>query len=123
MWTPSRRTILAISTCAIAQKENYHGAYDPSAPPVFKTKPNAFLAACVQGRKPGRALDVGMGSGRNSLHLASEGWQVTGFDIAREGVEQARREAEKRGLRIDARVEDENTFDFGESRWDLIVLT
>ncbi len=120
---PSRRSLLCYPVCVFAQKENYHGAYDPSALRVFNAKPNAFLAACVQGRKPGRALDVGMGAGRNSLFLASLGWLVTGFDIARDGVEQARREAEKRGLRIDARVEDENTFDFGEARWDLVVLT
>jgi len=123
MWTPNRRTVLTLSSCAFAQKENYHGAYDPSTAPVFNTKPNAFLAACIQGRKPGVALDVGMGAGRNSIYLAEQGWRVVGFDIARAGVEQARRESLQRGLRIEARVADENEFDFGEARWNLVVLT
>ena len=29
---------------------------------------NAFLASVVEGRKPGTALDVGMGNGRNSIY-------------------------------------------------------
>ena len=31
--------------------------------------------------KPGTALDVGMGQGRNALFLARQGWDVTGFDV------------------------------------------
>ena len=38
---------------------------------VFNHNPNAFLVECVRNRKPGKALDVGMGSDRNSLYLAS----------------------------------------------------
>ncbi len=50
---------------------------------------NKFLAETVKGRKPGTALDIGMGQGRNSLFLAALGWQVTGFDISEVGVKQA----------------------------------
>ena len=50
---------------------------------------NKFLAESVKGRKPGKALDIGMGQGRNSLFLAALGWQVTGFDISEVGVKQA----------------------------------
>jgi 2-polyprenyl-3-methyl-5-hydroxy-6-metoxy-1,4-benzoquinol methylase len=53
---------------------------------------------CIKGRKPGHALDVGMGNGRNSIALAQAGWQVTGFDIASLGVEQARAKAAQLGL-------------------------
>ena len=41
--------------------------------PVFNTKPNAFLADAIKGRKPGKALDIGMGQGRNSIFLAQQG--------------------------------------------------
>jgi 2-polyprenyl-3-methyl-5-hydroxy-6-metoxy-1,4-benzoquinol methylase len=40
----------------------------------------------VEARKPGRALDIGMGQGRNSVFLALKGWDVTGFDISDEGA-------------------------------------
>ncbi|HEV3485618.1 MAG TPA: hypothetical protein VG106_09440 [Vicinamibacterales bacterium] len=50
--------------------------------PSFNTAPNAFLVSVVENRKPGTALDVGMGEGRNALYLAKLGWDVTGFDPA-----------------------------------------
>jgi ubiquinone/menaquinone biosynthesis C-methylase UbiE len=77
---------------------DYYGAYTPGAEPQFNHKPNAFLVECVRNRRPGKALDVGMGSGRNSLYLASHGWDVTGFDIADVAVAQARHRAKKLGV-------------------------
>ena len=82
---------------------------------------NKFLAETVKGRKPGTALDIGMGQGRNSLFLAALGWQVTGFDISEVGVKQALAEAQKRDLKIDARVGDVDKFDYGTNKWDLVV--
>ncbi len=54
--------------------------------PGFSTNANALLVSAVTGRKPGRALDVGMGQGRNAVFLAVEGWNVTGFDISDVGL-------------------------------------
>ena len=82
---------------------------------------NKFLAETVKGRKPATALDIGMGQGRNSLFLAALGWQVTGFDISEVGVKQALAEAQKRDLKIDARVGDVDKFDYGRNKWDLVV--
>src|SRR3954463_13507520 len=82
---------------------------------------NKFLAEAVKGRKPGTALDIGMGQGRNSLFLAALGWQVTGFDISEVGVKQAIAEAKKRDVKLDARVADADKFDYGKDRYDLIV--
>jgi hypothetical protein len=39
--------------------------------PRFNANPNTFLVQMMQGRKPGHALDVGMGQGRNAIYLAS----------------------------------------------------
>ena len=82
---------------------------------------NKFLAEQVKGRAPGKALDIGMGQGRNSLFLAALGWEVTGFDISEVGVKQAKAEAEKRGLKINASVGDVDKFDYGKDRYDLVV--
>ena len=49
---------------------------------TFSAEPNAFLVRMISGRKPGRALDVAMGQGRNSIWLASQGWSVMGFDVS-----------------------------------------
>jgi SAM-dependent methyltransferase len=82
---------------------------------------NKFLAEAVKGRKPGKALDIGMGQGRNSLFLAALGWEVTGFDISEVGVKQAQAEAQKRGLKVNAQVGDVDKFNYGKAQYDLVV--
>jgi len=91
--------------------------------PGFNTKPNALLVSAVSGRKPGRALDVGMGQGRNAVFLAAEGWNVTGFDISDVGLEVARKNAARVGVKINAVSKSREEFDFGVAQWDLIVIT
>ena len=94
-----------------------------SPKPAFNTQPNAFLVRMVQGRKPGRALDVGMGQGRNAIFLAAQGWNVTGFDPAERAVAAAIQEAKARGVTLTTEIVGSEKFDFGRNRWDLIVLS
>jgi 2-polyprenyl-3-methyl-5-hydroxy-6-metoxy-1,4-benzoquinol methylase len=89
----------------------------------FIDKPNALLASVVDTLRPGRALDVAMGQGRNTIFLAQKGWEATGFDIAQHGLKVARETAAKAGLKIQALAEDVATFDYGTAKWDLIVMT
>jgi SAM-dependent methyltransferase len=90
---------------------------------MFSAAPNAFMMRTIAGRKPGRALDVAMGQGRNALWLASQGWEVTGFDISPVGIDAARNEAHRRGLRIETLVTPYEDFDWGKQKWDLIVFS
>jgi len=83
--------------------------------------PNRLLADVVQGKTPGRALDIGMGQGRNSLFLARLGWDVTGVDISDKGIEIAKKEAEKANLKVNCVVADFATFDTGKDQWDLVA--
>jgi SAM-dependent methyltransferase len=105
-----------------AERRAYDDIYSKQ-PELFSAAPNAFLVRTVSGRPPGRALDVGMGQGRNALWLASQGWTVTGFDLSPVAIEQARREAEKRGLTIDALVKPYQEYEWGIAKWDLIVFS
>jgi SAM-dependent methyltransferase len=89
----------------------------------FSAKPNALLVSTVKGRKPGRALDVGMGQGRNAVFLAVEGWDVTGFDISKVGLDVANKNAERLGVKITSVLKSREEFDFGVAQWDLIVIT
>jgi SAM-dependent methyltransferase len=88
----------------------------------FNPAPSKFLVEMVKGRKPGLALDVAMGQGRNALYLASQGWRVTGIDISDEGLRQAREAAAARKLTIEAINASADTWDFGVAKWDLVVL-
>ena len=50
---------------------------------------------------PGRALDVGCGTGRDAVHLAARGWAVTGVDSIPRALDAARRRARKAGVNVD----------------------
>jgi SAM-dependent methyltransferase len=68
---------------------------------VWTAEPNRFVVAEVQDLAPGRALDIAAGEGRNSVWLASRGWQVTAVDFSAAGLDKGRRLAEARGVTID----------------------
>jgi SAM-dependent methyltransferase len=100
-----------------------YGGHDP----IFVQTPNALLAGAIldrkPDRKPGKALDFGMGQGRNTVFLAMQGWDVTGFDPSEEGVRIAQANAAKAGVKIRTVVASDEQFDFGVAQWDLIVMT
>jgi 2-polyprenyl-3-methyl-5-hydroxy-6-metoxy-1,4-benzoquinol methylase len=93
------------------------------AKPIFTEQPNAFLVSAIRDLKPGRALDFGMGQGRNAVFLAQQGWDVTGFDPAEEAVRIANKNAASVGVKIKTIVARDDQFDFGAAQWDLIVVT
>jgi len=94
-----------------------------TTPPArIRTDANQFLARVTQDLKPGTALDIGMGVGRNALFLARRGWAVTGIDISDVGVDKAARQALAEGLPLTAVRADMFTFDFGRERYDLIAF-
>jgi len=88
----------------------------------FNLEPNAWLVKAAKGLKPGRALDVAMGQGRNAVWLASQGWDVTGYDIAGEGLKIAREAAAARGTRVNTVFSSTADFDFGRDQWDLVAI-
>ena len=91
--------------------------------PPFRTSASQFLARMVDGRKTGRALDVAMGQGRNSLFLAAAGWDVTGYDISEGGMAAANAAAARAGVKINTVHATHEAFDYGIAQWDLIVET
>ena len=93
----------------------------PKAP--FNRAPNAFLAEMIKGVKPGRSLDVGMGQGRNTIYLAQHGWDSVGFDPADRAVAAAQQQAAAAKVKITTEVAREEEFEWGNARWDLVVLS
>jgi SAM-dependent methyltransferase len=108
--------------CPGANSQTFDRTYKSEAAP-FNEEPNAFMVEAVRGLKPGRALDVAMGQGRNSIYLAKTGWEVTGFDISAEGLAIAQKAAAEAGVTINTVHKGWENFDFGKERWDLIVLS
>ena len=60
----------------------------------------------INSHPPGRALDMGCGTGTNAITLAQHGWQVNGVDFAWRAVRIARRKAQRAGVDVDLRVGD-----------------
>jgi ubiquinone/menaquinone biosynthesis C-methylase UbiE len=89
----------------------------------FKTAPNAFLIEATETIKPGgKALDVGAGMGRNGVHLAKLGWDVTGIDLSAQGLAVMKADAEKAGLKVETVKTSYQDYDFGKERWDLVAM-
>ena len=88
----------------------------------FNRQPSRLLADAIRERKPGRALDLGMGEGRNTIYLAQQGWQATGVDLSDVAVAQAKARAAQLHVNLTAIVENLDGYDFGKSQWDLVTL-
>jgi SAM-dependent methyltransferase len=51
--------------------------------------------------EPGRALDVGCGTGRDAVYLTKRGWRVTGIDFAEDALAKARVRAADEGVQVE----------------------
>ncbi len=63
----------------------------------------AELIALAEGPDalmPGKALDIGCGTGTQAVYLAKRGWQVTGIDIVDRALDVARRRARAEGVDV-----------------------
>jgi SAM-dependent methyltransferase len=85
--------------------------------------PTPLLIETAASLKPGRALDLACGAGRNALWLAQHGWEVTAADGAVTAIEFLHSRASNQGLKISAVVADleKDEFNIEPSRWDLIL--
>jgi len=73
-----------------------HAAHDP----IESHEPDPSLAAIAGGLRPGRALDLAAGDGRNAIWLAAHGWDVTAVDFSAVALERARGAAEAAGVEV-----------------------
>jgi ubiquinone/menaquinone biosynthesis C-methylase UbiE len=60
----------------------------------------------LSNHTPGRAIDLGCGTGTNVVTLAQHGWQVTGVDFAPRAIRIAKRKARHAGIRVNLQVGD-----------------
>ncbi|MFI9550860.1 class I SAM-dependent methyltransferase [Nonomuraea endophytica] len=72
--------------------------------------PRAELVELVRSGRlaPGRAVDLGCGTGANAIFLARHGFEVTGLDFASAALAKARRNADRAGAGVRF-VEDDLT--------------
>jgi tellurite methyltransferase len=82
--------------------------------------PTPLLVETAQKLKPGGALDLACGTGRNAVWLAEHGWTVTAVDGSASAIETLR----QRCPAVDARAGDLEKHEFAitEANWDLIAV-
>jgi SAM-dependent methyltransferase len=57
------------------------------------TVPTPLVELIAQYPAPGRALDIGCGTGRDAVYLAARGWTVTGVDSVPRALDAAKQRA------------------------------
>ena len=117
------RRLKLLRTEHAALEADFYSRYYLDSKSNFNHAPNAFLVEVMTGLRPGVALDYAMGQGRNSIYLASLGWQVWGFDPAEAGVAIAQKQARLLGLILHTSAVPDSEYDFGKERFDLILFS
>lgn len=104
-----------------AEREHWNETFRTGAAP-FKKTANQFLIDVTRGRRPGTALDIATGQGRNVIYLAQQKWKVTGVDISDEGLKILKETAAAQKLKVTTVQEDIDKYDLGTGKWDLVTL-
>lgn len=80
-----------------------------------------FIESEIDHNKNIRILDVGCGTGRHSIELASRGYSVTGIDLSESMINKAMEYTGKLGLNIDFKVADARELKF-KNEFDLAIM-
>ena len=79
------------------------------------------LMAFINNHPPGRALDLGCGTGTNAITLAERGWRVIGIDFVHRAIRKGNQKARQANMEIDFRVNDVTRIDNINGPFDLIL--
>ncbi len=79
------------------------------------------LLTFITTHQPGRALELGCGTGTNALSLAKAGWRVTAVDFAYRAIQIAKRKAQREGAEIDFHWENVTRLKSINGPFDLIL--
>lgn len=89
---------------------------------VWTAEPNRFVVTEVEALRPGRALDVACGEGRNAVWLAADGWDAVGVDFSPVALDKARGLAGRAGVQVDFVLADVTSYEPPAGGFDLVVI-
>ncbi len=104
-------------------KEWWSKKYQESDGYLFGKEPSPFLAENVEFLRKGETFDVAMGEGRNSVFLASKGFNVTGVDFAERAVERAKALAAEKKVKLELKSQSLDFFLIPLMKYDTILVT
>ena len=79
------------------------------------------LVAFIESHSPGRALDLGCGTGTNVITLSRAGWETVGVDFVGKAIRKARQKARQAGIQASFYVDDVTRLEKIKDRFDLIL--
>ncbi len=77
---------------------------------IYGTKPNTFFKNWVDKQKPANILFPAEGEGRNAVYAATKGWEVTAFDLSKEGKKKALLLADDYNVQIKYEISSAETY-------------
>jgi SAM-dependent methyltransferase len=91
---------------------------------IWTADANRFVAEEVSSLKPGTALDLAAGEGRNAVWLAEQGWQVRAVDLSDVAIDKATQLAARRNVAdgIEFQAADLKDYEPEEASFDLVML-
>lgn len=75
----------------------------------------------IEQHPPGRAIDLGCGTGTNLMTLGNAGWLVTGVDFAIKAIAQARAKLMEAGIPGEVRAGDVSRIEVVQGSYDLVL--
>ncbi|MGD2158455.1 MAG: methyltransferase domain-containing protein, partial [Anaerolineales bacterium] len=79
------------------------------------------LIKFIEENPPGKAIDMGCGTGTNVITLAQHGWEAMGVDFVARAIAKAQRKAEKARVDVSFFVADVTKLDRVSNSFDLIL--
>lgn len=92
------------------------------SPNLYGEKPNEFIQEQLTHLTPGKILFPGEGEGRNALHAAALGWNVTALNQSQIAQKHTLQKADAAGLKLDYLVCDVTVFIPEPESFDAIAL-
>lgn len=64
------------------------------------------LVSFIESSPPGKALDLGCGTGTNAIYMAQKGWEVSGVDFVGRAIQTARLKARQARVQVKFYLDD-----------------
>ena len=88
---------------------------------IYGKEPNGFVVEAAKMLPKGKVLCIAEGEGRNSVYLASLGFDVTAWDYAPAGLKKNQLLADEKGVIVKTELRDLAEVTWEEEQWDAIV--
>jgi SAM-dependent methyltransferase len=92
----------------MSKKKRFEDRYQAGDTPWELDRPDSHLIKVVSQAniEPGKALDIGCGTGWNAIWLAQNGFDVLGIDFSKKAIEKAYALTAREGVKCGFRVKD-----------------